>query len=780
MAAPPDKPALIYKQIEDTADYYEPSIYSILQMYSSFEMRGEEKLEGFYPLTDVRPHSEKDRNGHIFAIGVLPPPNKVTQRPLDRSATMANLGIIPVDAAGIDKSKGGPVGSDSDTGTGRLSRMTLAGYQLRNPDVDVSKFGGAVPAITPCTGSDGRAPNTLSDGRTVDGAVLYNYGPTGRGPQQTVEACQNKMNVQQAWSVFRQAYKELYNKEPTPVQLQILVAHAYRETGLKWPNNNPAMIGNDGDAGHWYFEYPKRADGKSLGYRPYGSFSSPVAGAKAMIGRAGPTAMRAAEEGDVLGYLTGCASRGYFGESIDLYYNNRWPAKQGSSKFIGGGWPNLLKLTAQGMGPAVGLDDGSGLKKGVPKTCAFIEQGRGGDNEGNGFYDDRIKKNYPDQVKEIYKSKDESVNNPRFDLGWRFRDPSLYGTDCPFEDDGSVPDTVPDENIKKPTPEPKKKQSAEELLTEQQAFTQGWTRNFQSTQKNEAASIAAAIERMKAIPPLRMLINPSSFKVAKEKVISDGTWSRTGNVIHHWGDNQDKIEGSGKVAAFFTSEIGMSTLGLNRSARNWSKGYQNFLSLYLLYRNNAAIYVQDPGVKHTNFISLVGSIYIYYDGTLYIGSFDSFNITEDASSPFTLEYSFSFTVRAWYALDRPDPEEKHTYGNSTYGGAAQLPTKTDPKVIAESLKKGADRKLQAAGLAPALSEQEQKAIGDKNDPLVTPPTDIPVSAAARGSTGITKADFIPGKSAYVDALSQRRANAKTTPPTGSVEHLAFQETPKKK
>jgi hypothetical protein len=91
-------------------------------------------------------------------------------------------------------------------------------------------------------------------------------------------------------------------------------------------------------------------------------------------------------------------------------------------------------------------------------------------------------------------------------------------------------------------------------------------------------------------------------------------------------------------------------------ARNFSKGYQNFLSLYLLYRNNAGLYLADFGVEKRLNLSVVGTVYIYYDNILYLGSFDSFNVTEDDTKPFTLEYSFDFTVRATFLLDNP-PEQ---------------------------------------------------------------------------------------------------------------------------
>jgi hypothetical protein len=96
--------------------------------------------------------------------------------------------------------------------------------------------------------------------------------------------------------------------------------------------------------------------------------------------------------------------------------------------------------------------------------------------------------------------------------------------------------------------------------------------------------------------------------------------------------------------------------GLTRMARNFSKGYQNFLALYLLYRNNAGLYLADFGVEKRLNLSVVGTVYIYYDNILYLGSFDSFNVTEDDTKPFTLEYSFDFTVRATFLLDNP-PEQ---------------------------------------------------------------------------------------------------------------------------
>ena len=188
----------------------------------------------------------------------------------------------------------------------------------------------------------------------------------------------------------------------------------------------------------------------------------------------------------------------------------------------------------------------------------------------------------------------------------------------------------------------------------------------------------AALDAMKRIPPLQMLVNPQKFGIKGAKIVNDGNWGRVGPIIEHWGDDQDKISASGKLAGFYalmtappsapaapgqaaTSESS-GVPGLTRSARNFTKSWQNFQSLFLLYRNNAGLYLTDhlnSGEK-TNNLAMLGSIYIYYDNILYTGSFDTLTLTENDTAPFSAEYSFEFTVRAAFTLDRTD--DAFTYG----------------------------------------------------------------------------------------------------------------------
>jgi murein DD-endopeptidase MepM/ murein hydrolase activator NlpD len=192
--------------------------------------------------------------------------------------------------------------------------------------------------------------------------------------------------------------------------------------------------------------------------------------------------------------------------------------------------------------------------------------------------------------------------------------------------------------------------------------------SFLEQQRVMINQMRQALELMARTPPLRMLVNPQSFQVTAEKLIADGNWGRNGPIVEHWGDNQDKIEASGKVAAFFAQDANNPTgPGLSRTARQFSKSYQNLLSLWLIYKNNGGIWFPDPlvpGNSRAKNLSVVGSIYLYYDKILYIGSFDSFTLTETDSAPFTLEYSFSFTVRSWYLLDHFE-DNQYMYGKPT-------------------------------------------------------------------------------------------------------------------
>ena len=186
------------------------------------------------------------------------------------------------------------------------------------------------------------------------------------------------------------------------------------------------------------------------------------------------------------------------------------------------------------------------------------------------------------------------------------------------------------------------------------------TQSLQAQQATISNVITQRINQMASTPPLRLLVNPRSFKNSLEKITSDGSWGRNGPIIEHWGEQLDKIEASGKIAAFYALDskppgaLPEGGPGITRMVRNSSTSYQNLLSLYLIYRNNAGIWTQDY-INQTNAkdnLALMGSIYIFYDNILYVGGFDNFTISESDETPYSLEYSFTFIVRAWFEMDQ--------------------------------------------------------------------------------------------------------------------------------
>lgn len=197
---------------------------------------------------------------------------------------------------------------------------------------------------------------------------------------------------------------------------------------------------------------------------------------------------------------------------------------------------------------------------------------------------------------------------------------------------------------------------------------------FQAAQAAYGKALQAALDAMAKVPPLKMLVNPAEFTVKGEKIVQDGNWGRNGPIVEHWGDGQDVISASGKLAAFMALDARNGNgPGLTRAARNFSASWQNFQSLYQIYRCNGKVMLPDPMTSglHIN-IAMVGNVYIYYDSTLYFGSFNNLNVTETEASPFTAEYNFEFTVRAAFLLDRTD--DAFTYGASSFFGGQNILT----------------------------------------------------------------------------------------------------------
>ena len=147
------------------------------------------------------------------------------------------------------------------------------------------------------------------------------------------------------------------------------------------------------------------------------------------------------------------------------------------------------------------------------------------------------------------------------------------------------------------------------------------------------------------VPPLVLLINPSSFSHDMTKLILDGTFTRNGYVREHWGENLDTVSCDGKIGAFYGIAIQNGALkheiSVTRSYRKSSMSYQNLMSLVMLYENNGRVYAD---MESDHRITMVGSIMMFWDGNMYLGNFNNFKVSDKEEAPFSLSYSFEFTV----------------------------------------------------------------------------------------------------------------------------------------
>ena len=469
------------------------------------------------------------------------------------------------------------------------------------------------------------------------------YPPGETNPNGAL-AKKTPLSPAQVYSAISDAFKKQFGRDGNPTELQIYTAQCLRETSGTVYNNNFGFMVNYGvnppASGNYFLgppEPPEFPNGRY--YRTYDTVS---AGASAFLARVtkGGNAQQAAQDGDVLGYLTSLAQNGYYGTSVDVYYHGTGASPKN------GLFPYDLARVANAMKPyGVNLDDGSNLPSHTPDCCAF--------SETNAHYQNRVAPG----------STTNRGAGLKTDNMFRFMAGSTYDDKCPLT--GVGPQNQDDTNggwfdqgsanASSAAKDSSKTVDLEDL--NKSALGQ----KFQRAQLNEIKATQIALDTIKNTPPLQLLVNPQSFKLSSEKIISDGGFTREGPIIEHWGEQQDKIEASGKLAAFMAIDANPPVAsgptgggpGLTRVARNYSASYQNFLSLYLLYRNNGGLYVKGLEDNLLTRLSLVGSIYIYYDSVLYIGSFDSFSITETDSNPYSLEYSFQFTVRAAFMLDSP-------------------------------------------------------------------------------------------------------------------------------
>ncbi len=499
-----------------------------------------------------------------------------------------------------------------------LDRSATVQATTFNPTQNININPQSAQVNNPRLATTSQGGNTIYG---VNGQVANGIPGSDRGPPIAVQ-----MSVTQIATALRDAYVNQFHTQPSQAALAILTAQTLRENSGIWPNNNPGMIGSYNTSGG-YTPPPGQATFAYVqGTNPDGSqslllfntYATPQAGAQSYLNR---VLADSNPPGASLQALNNGDVNAYVNAICAGKYTTTPP-----SVYLAG-FANIQTLQNQ-IGDPAALNSAN-----LPKTSIPITGDAGGTAAWNA-------------------SGSSSANQAQQQIG----------------------------------------QTANTNLN-----LTGLGQMYLAQQQQMIKDTLAAIQQMQNTPPLRMLVNPQSFKLSADKIIADGNWGRNGPIVEHWGDAQDKLECGGKVAAFYSLDAtGASSYqgapgvspGLTRNARQYSTAYQNFLSLFLLYKNNGGLWLSEfintgsskPPSRPNN-LSVVGSIYIFYDNILYIGSFDSFNLTETETVPFSLEYNFSFTIRATFLLD--NGSQQMSYGaptSMTTGQAPANPVATNPNM----------------------------------------------------------------------------------------------------
>jgi hypothetical protein len=161
-----------------------------------------------------------------------------------------------------------------------------------------------------------------------------------------------------------------------------------------------------------------------------------------------------------------------------------------------------------------------------------------------------------------------------------------------------------------------------------------------------AVDIARQLAAMVNTPPLVLLINPTTFSVAYNKIQQHQERTRYGYVLQTWGEDQPKLSFTARCGAFVTGGRGVQF-----ASKRDSMAWQNLMNAFHLFRN--AGYIHDTVGKSNAHLS-VGSLSIRYDGWVYYGHIESFNFTQDDEHMHGgVEFSIEFVASAMVDTAQP-------------------------------------------------------------------------------------------------------------------------------
>lgn len=246
------------------------------------------------------------------------------------------------------------------------------------------------------------------------------------------------------------------------------------------------------------------------------------------------------------------------------------------------------------------------------------------------------------------------------------------------------------------------------------------------TDSTTAMDIAAQVAAMVSTPPLTLLVNPNNMAISYVNIQSYQERGREGFIFQRWGEDQPTIKFSGKTGAFIAGEAprtisnasvqafreeGTTTTptGVQFASKRNSAAFQNFQTLYQIYRNNGYIYDR---VGKSEAHLAIGTVAIDYDQFTYIGQIESFDYAYDTTQIHAIEWSMEFRVSVMYDnAQTPSVVTPLT---------APIPNPTDPGGAASPQARGnsAEGWLALSGDPATVTDEFTNYISDYGQPPI--------------------------------------------------------------
>ena len=163
-------------------------------------------------------------------------------------------------------------------------------------------------------------------------------------------------------------------------------------------------------------------------------------------------------------------------------------------------------------------------------------------------------------------------------------------------------------------------------------------------------------------------VNPKSVSFSYEKQ-HEITPTLSGWVEYYWGDNFTTISIETSSGAFIRPYVGLTattgpvsvdtykgkkSFGANiGGTRRDTITYDKYLDLLALFHNNGSVYDQ------TGRILVQGKIKMIFDGGVWFGWFQSFTVTDDATTPYSFNVSLAMQIeREYHGVRTQMPSER--------------------------------------------------------------------------------------------------------------------------